>query len=139
VAEPEALPRIRTSLASGLGMGQVSILRTSSVPTHGISPGRTRTGDDPEATSSKLGPDKGTSRHYLSLALRGVKGQGSFTAEVQKLYIARSEAVHTAEIEQDVGMSIALQAFVHAFIVITRRLPRLNTSAQAPIKELLQS
>ncbi|HUN84421.1 MAG TPA: hypothetical protein VMU48_08580 [Terracidiphilus sp.] len=76
---------------------------------------------------------------HLSLALRNVKGQGSFTAEVQKLYIARSEAVHTAEIEQEVDMGIARQAFVHAFIAITQRLPRLNTSAQEPIKELLQS
>jgi len=75
---------------------------------------------------------------HLALALYGVKGKGVFTAEVKKLYVARSQAVHTAEIEQGVDMGIARQAFVHAFIAITRRLPRLNTSAQEPIKELLR-
>lgn len=76
--------------------------------------------------------------HHLSLALRGIRGQGMFTSEVKKLYVARSQAVHTAEIEQAIDMAIARQAFVHAFIAITRRLPKLDTSAQEPIKELLQ-
>ena len=76
---------------------------------------------------------------HLSLALHGTKGQGMFTDEVRKLYIARSQAVHTAEIEQEVDMGIARQAFVHSFIAITRRLPRLNASAQEPIKEILRS
>lgn len=76
---------------------------------------------------------------HLSRALRGIQGQGIFTAEVRKLYVARSQSVHTAEIDQEVDMEIARQAFVHAFIAIARRLPRLNTSAQEPIKKLLQS
>jgi hypothetical protein len=75
---------------------------------------------------------------HLSLALRGIQGQGLFTDEVKKLYDARSQAVHTAEIGQEVDMALARQAFVHALISITRRLPKLNTSAQEPIKELLQ-
>lgn len=74
---------------------------------------------------------------HLSLALHRVKQQGMYTGEVEKLYIARGQAVHTAEIRQEVDMGITRQAFVHAFLAITKRLPALNTSAQEPIKELL--
>jgi hypothetical protein len=75
---------------------------------------------------------------HLSLALRGVKKQGKYTAEVGKLYVARSQAVHTAEIQQEVDMTVARQAFVFAFLAITQRLSKLSTSAQEPIKELLR-
>lgn len=72
----------------------------------------------------------------VRLLLRGTRGINIMVEAVDNLYKARGGIVHTGNTKTAVDLSLARQAFVHAFVVLAGRIATHPPSSQSPMQAL---
>lgn len=70
------------------------------------------------------------------ILLKGLSGVRKLVAAIDGLYQARGALVHNGLTDLEVDLRLAQRAFVHIFVELSTRLPSLNETSQAPMKDL---
>jgi hypothetical protein len=76
-------------------------------------------------------------KRRLALAVKGAADAKAMVETIERIYEARSEAIHTGDTNVKVDLHAAQRTFVYAFMGVAERLNRVDKQSNQPIADIL--